>query len=1336
MARSKERKQLIDDSLSASANILRLAEGPSALTPVPGLSVVISTLLMLVETVQRTRSNSVECLQLARSLGSLVGFLNATLEKIQKQIKDDPSTDPQIAAANLERSQDLSDRVNRLLKDIHNILDEAQGLSKGSSLRRFFRSGDDESALQSLNTQVQQAQSRFHLQGTISIEMVVNQLIKTVEMDKLERKIPQALELERELTGIRTVDAGYMSPIHSRKRGWLEGTRVKLLRNIMSWSEGRRTDDFREDSQILILAGGAGTGKSTIAAQVSQVLEKEGALAGSFFFERGLEDLSSTRLVFSSLAVQLARYHKTLAPIIAEGIRKHRQNGNVQHLSYALDELIIEPWSKVPRDQWPSRPIVFVLDAIDACNEPDQISSMLYLLLKRTRTLAFPLRFFLTTRHEDHIHDVFASADWKSEPKPYELGDIPTDVLNDDICRFIRARLTEAGIAEPLEEIQDNAVEKLTIATGGLFIYAATCVEFLIRYRDDLRKILDLLLNNPLNVDSLKILYNVVLIDVFPNTNSHHPDLGPSVQSVIGALVVLQEQLPPKSLSTLLRLKLPVLNEVLDRLSPVVTLTGDQLVHLHDTFPRSLIDPTKCQLPNIDGNPSFLGHDSLAKRCLEALLDEGALRRNICDLPDPLVFRNDIQKLDTLLMNSIPAHVRYACLHWSSHLSNSAPSQETARLLKGFAEKKMLAWLEVLGMLGQVDVAVSVFSRVLEWYKIEDSTRALLKEGQRFLWTFIDCIRICPFQVYVSGLAFSPSKSLLREVYARQADDLPIVDMLAGQDETWGPCLRVFEGHQDRIQSAGFSCDGRLIASAGAYGGDIKIWDAASGALLRTLSSEAYKVAQCIFSSDGKFVVSASEKTVRIWDATSGISLNDFDLAGDISGMALSPVSPGGGVDRIAVALESGDIQIVDTDGRMLRAFAKVSKSPIIDWSTEAKYLAITDEKKVIIYDTKTYSAPVSLVGHTDTVFAVKIVPQSDLIVSGSRDSTVRLWKIKTQECVYIFEGHTFPVCSIGIDSSNGIVASGSSDNTIRLWSLESKACLAVLSGQSDTVTSLSFSPSGDELLSGGWDGSLKLWDAKERSASQAPNSSRKRVPEWTLSPDGQFIATRLDGNVIVDLWSLNQDRHLWSIPRDDGAVMVSSVAGSPDGTWVATLRNESTDIRLSNILTGETHSINKNDFHGLGGYRWWEDKLRGVSADGRLIYAGSYGDRWRVLDWKARRVNYVDIAEIPPEHIDATDPHKRFIIQDGWLVDQQKGTKLCWIPSAYRIYRGELSPSAWTFYHDGQSAKWFLVNDHTMNIIVLDLKVTKTSSRKQGADTAWQPIYRCLRKVLLGVDE
>ena len=85
-----------------------------------------------------------------------------------------------------------------------------------------------------------------------------------------------------------------------------------------------------------------------------------------------------------------------------------------------------------------------------------------------------------------------------------------------------------------------------------------------------------------------------------------------------------------------------------------------------------------------------------------------------------------------------------------------------------------------------------------------------------------------------------------------------------------GRKLRTFSGHNDWVNSAAYSPDGKQIVTASADQ-TARIWDAATGQEIRTLTGHTAPVYSVAYSPDGTQIVTASaDQTARIWDAATG----------------------------------------------------------------------------------------------------------------------------------------------------------------------------------------------------------------------------------------------------------------------------------------------------------------------------------------------------------------------------------------------------------------------------------------------------------------------------------
>src|SRR5882762_3399645 len=215
---------------------------------------------------------------------------------------------------------------------------------------------------------------------------------------------------------------------------------------------------------------------------------------------------------------------------------------------------------------------------------------------------------------------------------------------------------------------------------------------------------------------SLDGLYLTVLRAAFPNISE---DQRTSLRNVLGTIVVLFDPLEAGCLEGLLGLELGTVRWMLRDLHSIAIIPDDgdgPIRLLHPSFHDYLIDSDRCGDANfvVDARAQ---HTLLAERCLRALQ---SLSRDMCKIGDASVLNNTVADLSTRISRHIPAHVRYACRHWASHLSSGIVQNSTLDLLRGFCSHQLLNWLEVMSLLGDVGGAISALQSARRVVMVRD----------------------------------------------------------------------------------------------------------------------------------------------------------------------------------------------------------------------------------------------------------------------------------------------------------------------------------------------------------------------------------------------------------------------------------------------------------------------------------------------------------------------------------------------------------------------------------------------------------------------------------------
>jgi uncharacterized caspase-like protein len=304
----------------------------------------------------------------------------------------------------------------------------------------------------------------------------------------------------------------------------------------------------------------------------------------------------------------------------------------------------------------------------------------------------------------------------------------------------------------------------------------------------------------------------------------------------------------------------------------------------------------------------------------------------------------------------------------------------------------------------------------------------------------------------------------------------------------------------------------------------VKLWDVKSGRELHSLVSDDM-ANDAGFSTDGRLIATiGSMGQISLWDVESGNKLRDVTNS-PMKTFTPPAINPGQ-IKRgqLPVMPNMADIAAMMTNvmgsitaGTMGRTVTSVAFSP--------------DGKTLVTggFATKTNVDLFALVGAMNAASSGKRpkgqkgpTPPAPVDLKLETVGQVKLWDVATGQEIGVLQGHGRAVDKVAFSRDGKFLATGGTDNTIKIWDLAAKRDLVTLTGHTASIDSLDFSPDGRLLASASEDGSTFLWDATT-GEHLLTLISLDDGGEWmVVTPQGLFDGTPVSWNQI--LWRYNQE--------------------------------------------------------------------------------------------------------------------------------------------------------------------------------------------------------------------
>ncbi|MFI0480715.1 WD40 repeat domain-containing protein [Actinomadura sp. 9N215] len=320
------------------------------------------------------------------------------------------------------------------------------------------------------------------------------------------------------------------------------------------------------------------------------------------------------------------------------------------------------------------------------------------------------------------------------------------------------------------------------------------------------------------------------------------------------------------------------------------------------------------------------------------------------------------------------------------------------------------------------------------------------------------------------------------------------------------------------------SRDGSLVLT-GAEDGTVLVWDLARGTRRHALPGHDGRVHSLALCGDGPIALSGGEDgTARVWDVESGRCLHVLDGHGGEVDVAVSAdgrvgVSGGGNRDIRVWNLETAE-PLAEVTGRRtthaLRILLNADGSRIVSAAPAHWAPHIWEARTGRLLHVLPRDLGGGLVAQTLTLSR-----DSDVLLSGHMDGTVRVWDVRTAETLHTMSGHDEPVREVAVSADGTTAISLSEDSTIRVWDLRSGEGRRAVGDVGVDAWSVVVSDDGRFAVTDGVDDQVRVWDTGDGECLRVLGRHNASVEALALSANGRIVVS-LDHNGVARVWELD----------------------------------------------------------------------------------------------------------------------------------------------------------------------------------------------------------------------
>ncbi|KAF2205561.1 NACHT-domain-containing protein [Delitschia confertaspora ATCC 74209] len=624
----------------------------------------------------------------------------------------------------------------------------------------------------------------------------IEELVETIQATKEMRDLPttdtptdSTREDQECLQHLRLTD-----PYLDKKR--IEETKGGLLKDSYRWILDN--DEFRqlqddEQCRLLWIKGDPGKGKTMLLCGIVNELQKSKAdtdLLAYFFCQATDLRMNNAVSLLRGLIYLLVEKQQSLL----SHIRK-----KYDHARKALFEdtnawvALTEIFTSILQD--PSLNNTYlIIDALDEC--VTDLPKLLHFIEQKSSI--YPrVKWIISSRNESNIERRLSLDKSGTRLSLERKGN--AEKVSRAVNTYIDHCIPELADIQHNKDLQDSVRHEMQRKANGTFLWVSLVMKELKEVMAwDILQVLDEI------PTELKEMYSRMMgqIKQLPRQD---PELCRQVLSTVITTyrpLHLLELHALAGLPTLVKGVKQIITTIVRMCGSFLTIRNDNVYIIHQSARDFLSEEAS---HDIFPSGTRDVHKSISRKTLQIMSQ--TLSRDMYSLN---AFGYPIEKVKQPDPDPLAA-IRYSCIYWVDHLCTWNPDPSTDEsvdlqdtgAIGSFLRKQYLYWLEALSLCKSLPkgvVSMAKLEALLQRRADKPELIKLVRDAHRFIMSHKWAIENSPLQAYISALIFSPTHSLVRDLFKKEEPDWITIKPDIG--DKWAPCLQTLEGHSMGVNSS------------------------------------------------------------------------------------------------------------------------------------------------------------------------------------------------------------------------------------------------------------------------------------------------------------------------------------------------------------------------------------------------------------------------------------------------------------------------------------------------------------------------------------------------------